>query len=207
MKTVKIVTFPIRLVLFLITALISGAVLLVDQTVCLVFAIAAHIVRVIGILFMLPCAVISIIMLVTDYEKLTEITDDRPVIELVFFVALLWLAVLFFAFLPKISEKLYIWLYIVGMWLWNFSKSILFLRRYRKAEKEDIEVLDDNEECAVFVDKETIIKRYSLFELRELSKVLNQFNQSSNNSVTAVNSDVQEKTKEKEMEIEDIENW
>lgn len=196
MKTVKIVTFPIRLVLFLITALISGAVLLVDQTVCLVFAIAAHIVRVIGILFMLPCAVISIIMLVTDYEKLTEITDDRPVIELVFFVALLWLAVLFFAFLPKISEKLYIWLYIVGMWLWNFSKSILFLRRYGKAaqEDEDIEVLDNNEEYAVFADKE---KKYSLSELQELSKVLSQLNQSSDSNV---NLDTQQ-------EIDDIENW
>ncbi len=202
MKTVKIVTLPIRFILFLIIALISGAVLLVDQTVCLVFAIAAHIVRVIGILLMLPCAVISIFMLVTDSEKLTEIAEDSSVIEWVFLVALLWLAVLFFAFLPKISEKLYIWLYIVGMWLWNFSKSILFFRRYRKVEQEEIEVL---EEDAVFVDKETIIMRYSLSELRELSKELNQFNQSSNNSVIAVNSDVQEKTKE--IEIEDIENW
>ncbi len=105
MKTVKIVTLPIRFILFLIIALISGAVLLVDQTVCLVFAIAAHIVRVIGILLMLPCAVISIFMLVTDSEKLTEIAEDSSVIEWVFLVALVWLAVLFFPFLPKISEK------------------------------------------------------------------------------------------------------
>lgn len=202
MKTIKIITFPIRLVLFLAIALISGAILLIDKTVCMVLAIASYVVRVIGIILMLPFAVMSVIMPFINSESYAKIMNDRPIAELVILAVILWLLILFFAFLPKIAEKLYIWLYVGGMWLWNFSKTILFCRKYSRAEQEDIEILEDDEQCAVFVEEE---KKYSLSELRELSKALHQFNQSPNNCVIDVNSDTQENAKE--IEIDDIEIW
>lgn len=202
MKTIKIITFPIRLVLFLAIALISGAILLIDKTVCMVLAIASYVVRVIGIILMLPFAVMSVIMPFINSESYAKIMNDRPIAELVILAVILWLPILFFAFLPKIAEKLYIWLYVGGMWLWNFSKTILFCRKYSRAEQEDIEILEDDEQCAVFVEEE---KKYSLSELRELSKALHQFNQSPNNGVIDVNSDTQENAKE--IEIDDIEIW
>lgn len=202
MKTIKIITFPIRLVLFLAIALISGAILLIDKTVCMVLAIASYVVRVIGIILMLPFAVMSVIMPFINSESYAKIMNDRPIAELVILAVILWLLILFFAFLPKIAEKLYIWLYVGGMWLWNFSKTILFCRKYSRAEQEDIEILEDDEQCAVFVEEE---KKYSLSELRELSKALHQFNQSPNNGVIDVNSDTQENAKE--IEIDDIEIW
>lgn len=199
MKAVKVITFPIRLVLFLATALISGAILLIDQTVCLLCAFAAYVVRVIGLLIMLPGAAMITAFVFINYESFTE---DIPIIEWIVFLALLWLAVLFFAFLPKIAEKLYIWLYVGGIWLWYFSKTILFFRKCSRAEQEDIEVLEDDEQCTVFVEEE---KKYSLSELREMAAVIGQLNQASNNGVTPVNSDIQEKTQD--IEIEDIEIW
>lgn len=202
MKTIKVITFPIRLVLFLAIALISGAILLIDKTVCMVLAIASYVVRVIGIILMLPFAVMSVIMPFINSESYAKIMNDRPIAELVILAVILWLLILFFAFLPKIAEKLYIWLYVGGMWLWNFSKTILFCRKYSRAEQEDIEILEDDEQCAVFVEEE---KKYSLSELRELSKALHQFNQSPNNGVIDVNSDTQENAKE--IEIDDIEIW
>lgn len=204
MKTVKIITFPIRLVLFLAIALISGAILLVDKTICMILAIASYVVRVIGLILMIPFAVMSTIMPFTNSESYKEIIGDDPVIIYVLMVVIQWLLILFLAFLPKIAEKLYIWLYVGGIWLWNFAKTILFCRKYSRAEQEDIEILEDDEQCAVFVEEE---KKYSLSELREMAKVFGQLNQSQspNNGVTDVNSDVQENAKE--IEIDDIEIW
>lgn len=199
MKIFKIITFPIRLVLFLVTALISGAILLIDQTVCLLCAFAAYVVRVIGLLITLPAAAMFTVMIFRDYESLTE---NRPIIEWIIFVVLLWLVVLFFAVLPKIAEKLYIWLYIVGVWLWNLSMTILIGKKYNNSVQENVEILEDDEQCAVFVAEE---KKYSISELREMAKVFGQLNHASSNDVTPVNSDIQEKTQD--IEIEDIEIW
>lgn len=201
MKTIKVITFPVRFILFLVTAIISGVILLIDQTVCLLCAFAAYVVRVIGLLIMLPAAAMNTVMIFVNYDSFTD-GEGMSIMEWIVFLALEWLVVLFFAFLPKIAEKIYIWLYIGGIWLWNFSKIILFFRKYSRAEQEDIEVVEYDEQGTVFVEEE---KKYSLSELREMAKVIGQLNQVSNNSVTPVNSDIQETAQE--IKIDDIEMW
>lgn len=171
MKLLKILTFPLRLILFLAVALISGVLFLIDQTVCLLCVYASYVVRVIGLLIMLPAAGFGTLTVFRDYERLTE---NRPIIEWVIFVALLWLVVLFLAFLPAFSGKLYVWLGYAAVFLWKAAKIILLGKKENKEVYKSKEKLERDEEYVIYIENENEEKD-ALTELQEMSKLLNLF--------------------------------
>lgn len=171
MKLLKILTFPLRLILFLAFALISGVLFLIDQTVCLLCVFAAYIIRIIGLFIMIPCAGMSVITLVRDFEKLTK---ESSVMEYVLFMTLIWLAVLFLAFLPAISGKLYVWLGYAAAFLWKAAKIILLGKKENKEVYKSKEKLERDEEYVIYIENENEEKD-ALTELQEMSKLLNLF--------------------------------
>ena len=118
----KILSFPIRLILFIVVGLLSAVILLLNRTVIMICAIASQIVKVLGVL---ACSLIEIGMLMTYIRPALETTSITTK-DIILFSALMLLGIAFFYFLPKLIEKIYIWAEIAGGWLWCAAKAIIF---------------------------------------------------------------------------------
>ena len=99
----KILSFPIRFIIFMIVGLLAGIILLLNRTVGMVCAIASHIVKAIGILIFTFVEIGCLMVYVPD---IINKTADRPIIEYIIFMVLILLVIAFFYFLPNFIEKL-----------------------------------------------------------------------------------------------------
>jgi len=119
----KILSFPIRFIIFMIVGLLAGIILLLNRTVGMVCAIASHIVKFLGVLVF---SLLEIACLLTFVPDIINKTADRPIIEYVIFMALILLVIALFYYLPNFIEKLYVWAELAGTWLWGAAKAIMF---------------------------------------------------------------------------------
>lgn len=123
MTIIKIVSFPFRLALFVVIALLTSVVWGINHTVVNFFQISSTIVSVIGKVFSamtLGGVIIQAAWELIDNGKIDSIKNT--VILLLLIIGL----EVFFQFLPVIFQALSIAFTFATMWLWAFSKMILF---------------------------------------------------------------------------------
>lgn len=118
----KILSFPIRFILFMIVGLLAGIILLLNRTVGMVCAIASHIVKFLGVLIF---TFVEIGCLMAFVPNIINKTTERPVLDILFLLLVLLVIVLFY-YLPNFIEKLYVWAELAGTWLWGAAKAIMF---------------------------------------------------------------------------------
>lgn len=122
---VKILFFPIRLVLFLIVASISGIILVFNRSVSILILISARLVRTIGICFFILFIAANVGAIAINIEEIKTINND-PVWAhgILICVSLVFIAIL--NFLPQLTDKIYVWLEVAQIWLWGAAKAIIF---------------------------------------------------------------------------------
>lgn len=123
MTIIKIVSFPFRLVLFVVIALLTSVVWGINHTVVNFFQISSTIVSAIGKVFSamtLGGVIIQAAWELIDNGKIDSIKNT--VILLLLIIGL----EVFFQFLPVIFQALSIAFAFATTWLWAFSKMILF---------------------------------------------------------------------------------
>lgn len=120
----KIFSFPIRLILFLIVALLSGILFLINNTVILLLNVASVVAKAIGVGFSILLTGSFIISYVTS----EGLRADIPIAEAAIFLALLLAFMAFSYFLPNIIQYIYAWIYVAAVWLWGLAKTVLFCR-------------------------------------------------------------------------------
>lgn len=123
MTIIKIVSFPFRLALFVVIALLTSVVWGINHTVVNFFQISSTIVSAIGKVFSamtLGGVIIQAVWELIDKGKIDSIKNT--VILLLLIIGL----EVFFQFLPVIFQALSIAFTFATMWLWAFSKMILF---------------------------------------------------------------------------------
>lgn len=123
MTIIKIVSFPFRLVLFVIIALLTSVIWGFNHTVVTFFQVGSAIISVIGSVFSalaLGGVIIQVVLELINNGKIDSIKNTVLLLLL-----LVGLEVLF-RFLPVIFQALSIAFTFATMWLWAFSKMILF---------------------------------------------------------------------------------
>ena len=123
MTIIKIVSFPFRLVLFVIIALLTSVIWGFNHTVVTFFQVGSAIVSAIGKVFSAMTLGGVII------QAVWELIDNGKIDSLKNTIILLLLIIgleVFFQFLPVIFQALSIAFTFATMWLWAFSKMILF---------------------------------------------------------------------------------
>lgn len=123
MTIIKIVSFPFRLVLFVIIALLTSVIWGFNHTVVTFFQVGSAIVSAIGKVFSalaLGGVIIQVVLELINNGKIDSIKNT--VILLLLIIGL----EVFFQFLPVIFQALSIAVTFATMWLWAFSKMILF---------------------------------------------------------------------------------
>lgn len=119
----KILSFPIRFIIFMIVGLLAGIILLLNRTVGMVCAIASHIVKFLGIL---ACSLAGIAYLLAYIPTFSEAIADGSIVNIIIFIVLMLILIAFFYYLPNFIEKLYVWAELAGTWLWGAAKAIMF---------------------------------------------------------------------------------
>lgn len=123
----KIISFPFRLILFLITAIISGTVSGLNHTLGLLLIAAAYIISVIGSIIM-GITVIGGIVYIGGFvlypEKFEALKGNIPFLLLS--GAGLMIGCMLLILMPLLSEKLFEWSETAADWLWGLAKMILF---------------------------------------------------------------------------------
>lgn len=124
---IKIISFPVRFILFALVALISGIVSGLNHTLGLFLIFAAAVISFIGSL-VLGISVIAGIIFAGGFllypEKFDDFTDNIPYL----IISCLGMIVVTIPLIlmPVIAEKLFDWLDTAAEWLWAFAKMILF---------------------------------------------------------------------------------
>lgn len=123
MTIIKIVSFPFRLVLFVVIALLTSVVWGINHTVVNFFQISSTIVSAIGKVFSamtLGGVIIQAAWELIDNGKIDSIKNTVILLLLIIGLGA------FFQFLPVIFQALSIAFAFATTWLWAFSKMILF---------------------------------------------------------------------------------
>ncbi len=121
----KIITFPIRLVLFLVIALISGIMFALNNTIGVVCCVASELIQKIGVGLMTLGIASYVITFIIDYERMSENVSLR---DTVIFGVLLLIIMAVFYFLPVIAQVIFAWVQVAAIWLWEIAKKILLLK-------------------------------------------------------------------------------
>lgn len=121
----KIITFPIRLVLFLVIALISGIMFALNNTIGVVCCVASELIQKIGVGLMTLGIASYVIIFIIDYERMSENVSLR---DTVIFGVLLLIVMAVFYFLPVIAQVIFAWVQVAAIWLWEIAKKILLLK-------------------------------------------------------------------------------
>ncbi|MDE5772177.1 MAG: hypothetical protein K2I06_11225 [Ruminococcus sp.] len=125
----KILSFPIRLVLFLVLGLVALVVISLTQTLGILLMISANLVSAIGKIFTGGLIVVCLIELYHTVFKPDEFhAEGLTPFKICIFILIL--AVMFFltSFLPPAVEKIYEFLLITVAYIWGFAKFILFCK-------------------------------------------------------------------------------
>ncbi|MCM1529781.1 MAG: hypothetical protein NC093_07275 [Alistipes sp.] len=121
----KIISFPIRLVLFLILGLLSLLLLIFQNTFLLFLNFAASLIALAGS-FIAGLGMIGIIIgiIMTLRNGWSEFKE----MGLTFFLCIIFITLLtlFSGSMPTIVSKLYSMVFIAAVWLWGLAKVILF---------------------------------------------------------------------------------
>ncbi len=121
----KIITFPVRLVLFLVIALISGIIFALNNTIGMVCCVASGLIQKIGVGIMSLGMCSYVITFILDYERMSERVSLR---DNVLFGVLIIVTMAVFYFLPVIAQTVFAWIQLAAIWLWEIAKTILFCR-------------------------------------------------------------------------------
>lgn len=125
MMFLKIITFPIRLILFLAIAAVSGIMLMLNNTIGMLCCVASGIVKALGVGFMILCIGNFLITYIRNYDTMSV---DTPVWEAALFLGLLLVVMAVFYFMPVIAQVIFTWVEMAVMWLWGLAKTVLFCR-------------------------------------------------------------------------------
>lgn len=123
MTIIKIVSFPFRLALFVVIALLTSVVWGINHTVVNFFQISSTIVSAIGKVF--SAMTLGGVIIQTAWELIDNGKIDSIKNTVILLLLIIGLEV-FFQFLPVIFQALSIAFTFATMWLWAFSKMILF---------------------------------------------------------------------------------
>lgn len=125
MTFLKILSFPIRLVLFLLLAALSGIIFMINITIGMVLCAASGLIRALGVGFMILATGNFVITYILDYDTLSL---EYPIWQVVIVTAVLLLIMAIFYFLPVISQTAVTLVQAAVMWIWYLAKTILFCR-------------------------------------------------------------------------------
>lgn len=125
----KILSFPIRFIMFLVMGLIALVLISVTQIFGVLLLLSAHLISAVVKLFTGGLIVVFLIELYSVIFKPDEFHAEGMT-PLKICVCIAILAVLFFlsSFLPPVVEKIYEILLIASACIWNFARFILFCR-------------------------------------------------------------------------------
>lgn len=123
MTIIKIVSFPFRLVLFVVIALLTSVVWGINHTVVNFFQISSTIVSAIGKVF--SAMTLGGVIIQAAWELIDNGKIDSIKNTVILLLLIIGLGV-FFQFLPVIFQALSIAFAFATTWLWAFSKMILF---------------------------------------------------------------------------------
>ncbi len=125
----KILSFPVRLPLFLILALISAAIAGFTMTVGVLVLMAVRLISsastIITVLFSV-CAVIEICCLIFQQEKYS-FSGNSPV-KIIIMLAALYVVCFIFSLLPGIADKAFGLLLTATAGIWRLAKLILLCK-------------------------------------------------------------------------------
>lgn len=128
MLFLKIITFPMRFVLFAFFGLLALILSFVRNTLIMFLTVAASLIAVIGSILsglMIICIIVAVIIEHSSHDELKPMKDT--VIFVVTSVGLAALFGLICGFMPVISDKLYEAAWTAADRLWRLAKVILFI--------------------------------------------------------------------------------
>lgn len=125
----KIISFPVRLPLFLIFGLIAAVISGFTMTAGVLLLLAVRLIASAGTLFTVLfsiAAIIEICCLIFQPEKYS-FSDNSP-LKVLLLLGILFAACFILSLLPTVIEKLFGLLLAAAAGIWGFAKLILFCR-------------------------------------------------------------------------------
>ncbi len=127
MKTaLKIISFPVRFILFLLLAIISGITFTCNHTIGYFCVFASGVIQALGV----GACIFGLGSIIAAYVRGYEtISQQAPIWAFAILVVFGLVVMTMFFFLPVISRTLYNWFDIVAVRIMEIAKLILLCRR------------------------------------------------------------------------------